>query len=142
MRQTITETMFKDAFYTLRPDNFSYSALVELFEWYEEIEEEIGEPIELDVIAICCEWSEYTLEELESDYGYMVGTFTCPDCEQETSPFLATCEHCKEGIHSDDAPHTIEEWSEFLSDRTTAIIIDGYDAVKDEEFQSLLVMAF
>ena len=42
-----------------RLDNFSYEALQELYNYYDEIEKDIGEPIELDVIAICCEWTEY-----------------------------------------------------------------------------------
>ena len=43
-------------------------------EWLEEIEESTGEEMELDPIGIRCEFSPYTLEELQSIY-------TIPDDE-------------------------------------------------------------
>ena len=34
------------------------------------LEDSIGEPIELDVIALCCEYAEYdSLAEFQADYG-------------------------------------------------------------------------
>lgn len=53
-----------------RGDQFSYNALKVLFDWYEELSDGMGGEYELDVIGICCEWSEYdrsefTDEELE-----------------------------------------------------------------------------
>ena len=59
MKQTITESMFIDAFKAIRPDNFTYAGLRAMFEWFEEMEDGTGEEIELDVIAICCDFSEY-----------------------------------------------------------------------------------
>lgn len=44
-----------------RLDNFSYEALEQLYNYYEELEEDTGVPVELDVIAICCEWTEYDI---------------------------------------------------------------------------------
>jgi hypothetical protein len=41
-------------------NNFSYDGLVALFEYFEQYEESTGERIELDVVAICCEYSEYS----------------------------------------------------------------------------------
>ena len=40
-----------------------------LFEYYEECEEGSGTAIELDPIAICCDWTEYTYAEAVSAYG-------------------------------------------------------------------------
>jgi hypothetical protein len=40
--------------------NFTRPALFALFEYLEQYEEETGEKIEFDPIAICCEYSEYT----------------------------------------------------------------------------------
>ena len=37
-------------------------------EWLEQLEEDTGEEMELDTIAIRCEFSAYTLEELQSIY--------------------------------------------------------------------------
>ena len=68
MINTIDEYQFKDAFMKIRPDNFSYNGLSSLFEYFEEYEDSIGEQIELDVIAICCEWSEASYSEVYNDY--------------------------------------------------------------------------
>ena len=65
----VTEYSFIDAFTNLRPDNFSYTSLKALFEYYEECEESTGIPVELDVIAICCDWTEVNHAEAVSAYG-------------------------------------------------------------------------
>ena len=50
---------FMDEFHRMgRGDQFSYDALESLFDFYDEIED-----FELDVIAICCEWTEYENEK-------------------------------------------------------------------------------
>jgi len=46
-----------------------------LAEYYEQLEEDTGEPIVLDVVAIRCEWSCDTLEGVVNDYDiHEVGT--------------------------------------------------------------------
>lgn len=65
----VTEHTFIDAFMAIRPDNFTYEALRALYEWHEDLESETGESIELDVIAICCEWSESDIEDVRADYN-------------------------------------------------------------------------
>ena len=42
-----------------RDDNFSYAGLGALFEYLEESESDIGKGVELDVIALCCDFCEY-----------------------------------------------------------------------------------
>jgi hypothetical protein len=70
MFQHIDKYDFIRAFEQVRPDNFSRAGLSALYEYFEQLEEDIGNPIELDVIAICCEYSEYeSLEEFQEDYG-------------------------------------------------------------------------
>ena len=69
MKQTINIHQFKDAFMSIRPDNFSYEALEILFEYFEQLEDDIGEDIELDVIAICCDWAESTPDEIRQDFN-------------------------------------------------------------------------
>ena len=59
MKETVTESRFIQAFATLRPNQFSRNALVALFEHLEELERDLGEETELDVIALCCDWTEY-----------------------------------------------------------------------------------
>jgi hypothetical protein len=58
MYQTVNFTDFHTAFNQLGPDNFSYEGLQALFEHCEEYERYTGEPVELDVIALCCDVTE------------------------------------------------------------------------------------
>lgn len=71
MKETVNESRFLQAFKTLRPDNFSRPALVALFDYLDQLEQDLGEEQELDVIALCCEWTEYrdAIEAAEA-YGW------------------------------------------------------------------------
>ena len=69
MKQTINEYQFIEGFRSLRPDQFSLPALRTLFAHLEELENDIGQDIEFDVIAICCDYSELTLEDVNRDYS-------------------------------------------------------------------------
>ena len=70
MKTTITFSTFCDSFNSLRPDNFSYEGKRALYEYLEDYEESTGEEIELDVIALCCDYAEYSdLKELQKDYA-------------------------------------------------------------------------
>jgi len=40
-----------------------------MYEYFDDLSEDIGQPFELDVIAICCEFTEYeNLEEVQGNY--------------------------------------------------------------------------
>lgn len=69
MIKTITFSDFVDAFKAHdRQDQFSYNAKRALFDYLENYEEETGSPVELDVIALCCEYTEYEdLAELQKN---------------------------------------------------------------------------
>jgi len=68
--ETINQSQFIDAFKAIRPDNFSHAGLCALYDYLEELSE--NEPVELDVIGICCDFTEYnSLEELRGDYRNM-----------------------------------------------------------------------
>jgi len=69
MKQTIGLSQFQDAFNAIRPNNFSYEGLEQLFNYFESYEDDTGEQIELDVIAICCEYQESTIEDIVNSYG-------------------------------------------------------------------------
>ena len=70
MIQTINEYQFADAFNKIRPDNFTYRGLIALYNYFEQYEEDTGEQIELDVIAICCDYYEYEdLKYFQEDYS-------------------------------------------------------------------------
>jgi hypothetical protein len=68
MKQTINCHEFINAFDRLRPDNFSRSALILMFEYFEEYERDIGVEIEFDPIAICCEYVEEYPHEIVHNY--------------------------------------------------------------------------
>lgn len=69
MKTTINFSEFRDHFYGIRPDNFSYEGLKILFDYFEEYEESTGDEIELDVIGLCCDFAESTWEAIASDYS-------------------------------------------------------------------------
>ena len=71
MIRTINEYDFIDAFHKMgKEENFSRNGLIALYEELKMVENDIGKPIELDVIALCCEFTEYNnLDEFEADYG-------------------------------------------------------------------------
>jgi len=48
--------------------NFSYSAVHMLFDYLDDLSEDTGENIELDVIALCCEYNEVYLSDFASEY--------------------------------------------------------------------------
>ena len=70
MYQSINEYQFRDAFKSMgRENQFSYEALTLLFEYFEQLEADMDKPIELDVIAICCDYSEDTYDNIASNYS-------------------------------------------------------------------------
>lgn len=61
---------FREAFRIAgRMNNFSYEGLEVLFDYLENLSEDMGEPIELDVIALCCGYSESSIEDIISNYS-------------------------------------------------------------------------
>ena len=69
MKTTVNLYDFRDAFQKVRPNNFSYEGLEILFNTIEETEEETNQEFDLDVIALCCEFSEMTELEIRDAYG-------------------------------------------------------------------------
>lgn len=69
MFQRVSLSDFRDAFRAQgRRDQFSYDGLRVIFDWLEEYEESANEPVELDVVAICCDYVEMTPEEIIDAY--------------------------------------------------------------------------
>ena len=65
----VTLSDFRDAFRSAgRKDQFSYDGLRVIFDYFEELEDSIGEPVELDVVSICCDYAELTPEEVLEAY--------------------------------------------------------------------------
>jgi hypothetical protein len=60
MKQTINLHQFRDAFRDYdRQNNFTYEGLAALFDWLEELDDSCGTESKLDVIALCCDFTEY-----------------------------------------------------------------------------------
>ena len=69
MKTTVNFYEFSRWFEQHRPNNFSRAGLQALFDDLEQFEEDTGEEIEFDPIALCCEYMEYEdMEEFWLDY--------------------------------------------------------------------------
>ncbi len=90
MKQTITEHQFIEAFRNAgRESQFSVPARRALFAHLEEFEEESGKELELDPIAICCEFAEYpSALEAAKAYGFDEVCGDDTDCETEAIEWL------------------------------------------------------
>ena len=61
---------FREAFRLAgRGDQFSYEGLEVLFDYLDNLSEDTGEPVELDVVALCCEYYESSIQELIDNYN-------------------------------------------------------------------------
>lgn len=66
MKTSVSFSQFCDAFRDMdRNDNFSYAGKRALFDFMEEV----APDMELDVIAICCEYYESDMDSIISDYS-------------------------------------------------------------------------
>lgn len=87
MKETVTVYRFRDAFMQsdTYKNNFSYEGLHALFEYFEQLEDDIGEEIELDVVAICCDYTEYDdLDDFDRDYSKDDKVYTMDEIREET----------------------------------------------------------
>jgi hypothetical protein len=98
MKQTLNKDQFRFAFNQVRPDQFSYEAQGMIFDYLEECDEDM----ELDVIAICCDFSEGDFQEVANELD---------DDEDELA------QEC-EGLDEDETAQLI---AEKLQDKTTVL---------------------
>jgi len=96
-----TASQFVDQFKACgRGDQFSYDALSALFDYYNQFDDNI----EMDVIALCCEWQEFdSLEELADAYNHQFTEEQLQDVE----------------AHKD-------EIEDYFYDNTQIIVFDSY----------------
>ena len=79
MKTTVSLYDFREAFRTMgRAEQFSYEGLEVLFDYLEQYEEDTGEELELDVVALCCDFYEDTVESIAANYS-----IDLTDCEDE-----------------------------------------------------------
>lgn len=78
MKTTVSIHAFHEAFERLCPNNFTYEGLTALYEYFEQFEADTGEELELDVIAICCDFFEDTWQNIAENYD-----FDLSECETD-----------------------------------------------------------
>ena len=59
MKTNVSIYDFENAFRVIRPGSFSYAGLKALYEYLIDYEDSCDEEIKLDVIALCCDYTEY-----------------------------------------------------------------------------------
>lgn len=70
MKTTVTIYDFIEAFRNAdRRENFSREGLGLLFDYFEQYEQDSGEEMELDVIAICCDFYEMDPATINDEYS-------------------------------------------------------------------------
>ena len=70
MYQSVNFEDFRDAFRNYnRMDNFTYAGARALFDYLEQYEEDCDTRIELDVVALCCDYNEEALQYVLENYS-------------------------------------------------------------------------
>ena len=88
MKNTVDIYQFRNEFQAIRPNNFSYEGLTVLFDYLEELESDCGEELELDVIALCCDFSEDHYEDIAANYDIDLS-----DCDDDEDKLQAVKDH-------------------------------------------------
>jgi len=66
----LTLNDFINAFKQGNRDYYTYEGYIALYEYLDELSEDCGTDIEFDMIALCCEFTQYeSLEELADSYN-------------------------------------------------------------------------
>ena len=113
MKKTISLYDFREAFKSSSnyKDNFTYDWLDALFDYFEQREEDIDEEIDFDMVAICCDYSEYeSIQEAYEAYEVYGENFTTLSEDEEERNEIAL------------------EW---LQDNTQVIIFDTGIIIQD-----------
>ena len=91
MKKSIYESEFINEFDNYnRSENFSRAGRKALFGYLQDLEESTGSEVELDIIALCGEYSEYeNFEALQSDY---TGIESMEELEDQTTVIMTNDE--------------------------------------------------
>ena len=91
-----------------RENHFSYEGFNALYDYLDEYSDEVGEDFKVDVIAICCDFTEYeSWEDLYNNYSYSYNN------ESETFEEL-------------EKNNGLDDFKEWVQDRTTVIEVTNY----------------
>ena len=76
MKQSINFREFREAFIcTGRQNNFPGNGLAILWDYLQQLEEDLGEELELDVIGICCEYSQDHWQDIADNYSIDISEY-------------------------------------------------------------------
>jgi DNA-directed RNA polymerase sigma subunit (sigma70/sigma32) len=106
MKMTLSKDEFRFQMNQIRPDNFSYEGQGMLFDFLEEIDEDM----ELDVIAICCDFTESNFQEVANELD---------EDEDEIT------EECY-GLDEDE---TAQKIAEYLENKTTVLGVTSDNSI-------------
>lgn len=99
------EQLFKECG---RENHFSYEGFDALYDYLNEYSDEVGEDFKVDVIAICCDFTEYSgWEELYNNYSYSYN-------------------HESETFEELEKNNGLDDFKEWVQDRTTVIEVTNY----------------
>ena len=99
------EQLFKECG---RENHFSYEGFDALYDYLDEYSDEVGEDFKVDVIALCCDFTEYSgWEELYNNYSYSYNN------ESKTFEEL-------------EENNGLDDFKEWVQDRTTVIEVTNY----------------
>ena len=69
MKTTVNFYDFKREFKAIRPNNFTDEGLIVLWDYLEDYEQSTGEELELDIIALCCDYNEDEPQNIAKNYN-------------------------------------------------------------------------
>lgn len=102
IKQNINFSQFCDSFSETYQNNFTYDGKRALFDYLEKLSDDMGEDIELDTVALCCDYNEYSdLREASEQY------------------FMYNC------TEEEKAEYTDEKAREYFQNNTQLIEFDG-----------------
>ena len=82
MKTNVNIYAFRNAFEQHgRSEQFSYDGLSVLFDYMEQYEEDTGEEMELDVVALCCDFAEDTVQGIADNYS--IDLSECEDDDEK-----------------------------------------------------------
>lgn len=128
MKTNVSKSDFRDAFQQMgRGDNFSYDGLGALYDWIEELDEGCGTESELDVIAYCCEFTEYeNLAEFQGEY-FSDFPKTCPLCGEGAIEANGwDCPDCEQSMHEYATIEDIEQQTMVIRIDEDSFIIQSF----------------
>ena len=87
MKQTVNFCAFSNAFHAHnRADSFPGAALKSLFDYLEDFEDSTGDELELDVVALCCDFAHYdSATEAAGEYGWDQTDAPAEACDLEAA---------------------------------------------------------